>query len=395
MQKLFYSLTTLLIIFFIIVAGSEYSSLKKVENLQHEEKLSTTVYNLDRTNLDLANIQYRGMNTRLRHSSDALEGYYDNDFASKLFKTANIFQTIDYKQELSKLKKDISNFNIAAGQWYTQENIEDVQHQANREKFTNTYTILTRQINSLSSENDSYSIKRHTFFAAVGVPLLLLTLIIGLLYRRESQRKKELLAETTNLKRNSYTVQAGQSPKHVEHTIKTPQAINPSYLDVATGINNDKGFMHEYNEHKGQNLRNYTAICLFSIDKLDEMEANFPAEFSESILKKVGFMLALYHHDRDIIGRIAHNRFAIMLSREEKSSAVNDCELIRKSVEGNQFTTEGGQELTITISGGFVQKESTQNINEILTKANKVLSMSIQHGGNRIAQLRDKNAAMK
>jgi len=69
--------------------------------------------------------------------------------------------------------------------------------------------------------------------------------------------------------------------------------------------------------------------------------------------------------------------------------------LIRKSVEGNPFTSEGGQKLTITISGGFVQKDPALNINEILTKANKVLNMSIQHGGNRIAQLRDKNAAMK
>jgi diguanylate cyclase (GGDEF)-like protein len=153
--------------------------------------------------------------------------------------------------------------------------------------------------------------------------------------------------------------------------------------------------MHEYNESKGQNIHNYTAVCLFAVDKLEEMEANFPADFSESILKKIGFMLALYHHDRDIIGRLAHNSFVIMLSRDDKASAVNDCELIRKSIEGNPFTTEGGQELIVTISGGFLQKESTQNINDILRKANKVLSMSIQHGGNRIAQLRDKNTAMK
>ena len=395
MQKLFYSLTTILIIFLIIAGGSEYFSYKKAENLLQEEALASTVYNLDRTNLDMANIQYRGMNTRLRHKSDALQGYYENDFASKLFKTANMLKTVDHQQELSKLKKDISNFNIAAGEWYTQKTIEEDQLQANQENYKDAYSTLTKQIIYLSTENESYRVNRYTLFAAIGIPLLLLTLIIGFIYRREQQRKNDLLAETTDTQRSAYTVQTGQTTTDVEHTSKTPHAINPGYLDEVTGINNDKGFMHEFHEHKGQGINNYTAVCLFSIDKLDEMEANFPAEFTESILKKVGFMLALYRHDRDVIGYIAHNKFVIMLSREEKSSAVNDCELIRKSVEDNKFTTEGGQELTMTISGGFVQKESTQNINDILKKANKVLSMSVQHGGNRIAQLRDKTTALK
>ncbi len=388
--KLFYLLTVLSIIFLIIVGSSEYLSYKKAESLKHEKTLATVVYKLDRKDLDLANIQYRGKNTILRHESDTLKRHYNNDLFNKLFKT------IDHKQELSKLTKNISIFNVAAGEWYTQEKIEEDQDQANKEQFTNTYNTLTEQIDLLSSENVVYDNNRRTILSAIGIPLLLLTAISGfIVYRRSQERKKEALEAEKNLQRSSYTVQAGQSVKQVEHTIKTPKNINPAYLDKATGINNDKGFMHEYNEKKSQTLGNYTAVCLFEVDKLDEMETKFPAEFSETILKKVGFMLALYHHDRDIIGRLAHNSFVIMLSREDKAGAVNDCELIRKSIEGTTFTTEGGQELTITVSGGFLQKESTQSINEILKKAKKVLTMSVQHGGNRIAQLRDKNVEMK
>ena len=390
LSKLFYFLTTISIIFLIIVASSEYLSYTKTENLQREKVLSTAVYNLDRKDLDLANILYRGQNTRLRHESNTLQRYYDNDFIGRFF------TTVDHKQDLSKLKKNISSFNLAAGEWFTLEKVEDAQHQANKEQFTNTYNALTKQIDHLLSANDLYIAEQHTLFITVGTPLLLLTAISWIfVYRRRQKNKKESRTAEKSLQGSSYSVQAGQSSRQVEHSIKTPQSVNPSYLDLATGINNDKGFMHEYNESKGQNPRNYTAVCLFAVDKLEEMEANFPADFSESILKKVGFMLALYHHDRDIIGRLAHNSFVIMLSRDDKASAVNDCELIRKSIEGNPFTTEGGQELIVTISGGFLQKESTQNINDILRKANKVLSMSIQHGGNRIAQLRDKNTAMK
>jgi len=388
--KSFYLLTALSIIFLIVVASSEYLALNRAENLQHEKNLATTVYNLSRKDLDLANIQYRGKNTLLRHQSEQLQQFYTNDIISKYL------ETINQEQALLKLRKDISNFNLAAGKWFTQENIEDDQLQANKEHFTNSYDVLNKQIDILISESIAYDKKRHMIFIVIGAPLLLLTFFSGLIIRRRNQerKKKEQLANR-DLERTSYTVQAGEDTTYAEHTIKTPKGVNPSYIDEDTGINNNKGFMHEYNEHKGQTHHNYTAICLFSVDKLDEIEAKFPADFSESILKKVGFMLALYHHDRDIIGRVAHNTFAIMLSRDEKAAAVNDCELIRKSVEGNPFTSEGGQKLTITISGGFVQKDPALNINEILTKANKVLNMSIQHGGNRIAQLRDKNAAMK
>ncbi|MEN8147778.1 MAG: diguanylate cyclase [Campylobacterota bacterium] len=388
--KLFYLLTVLSIIFLIIVGSSEYSSYSKEENLQHQKVLATAVYNLDRTDLDLANIQYRGKNTILRHESDTLKSHYNNDVFNKLFKT------IDHQQELSQLSNAISTFNDAAGEWYTQEQIEDDQHQANREQFTDTYNTLTEQIDHLLSENALYNTERHNLFITAGGPLLLLTVMIGLLlYRRHQKDEKEAHAAEKKVQRNLYTVQSDQSSKQVEHTIKVPKNINPAYLDEATGINNDKGFIHEYNESKGQHLRNYTAVCLFSVDKLEELEANYPTEFSETILKKVGFMLALYHHDHDIIGRLAHNSFVIILSRGDKASAVNDCELIRKSIEGTPFTTEGGQELTITVSGGFLQKESTQSMNEILAKAKKILAMSIQHGGNRIAQLRDKNTEMK
>ncbi len=383
-------MVVLSIIFLIIVGSSEYLSYKKAENLKYEKTLATAVYKLDRDDLDLANIQYRGKNTILRHESDTLKSHYNNDLFNKLFKT------VDHKQELSKLTKNISSFNDAAGEWYTQEKIEEEQDQANKEQFTNTYNTLTEQIDLLSSKNVVYDDNRRTILSAIGIPLLLLTAISGfIVYRRSQERKKKALEAEKNLQRSSYTVQTGQSLKQVEHTIKTPKNVNPAYLDKATGINNDKGFMHEYNEKKGQTQGNYTAVCLFAVDKLDELEAKFPAEFSETILKKVGFMLALYHHDRDIIGRLAHNSFVIMLSRGDKAGAVNDCELIRKSIEGTIFTTEGGQELTITVSGGFLQKESTQSINDILAKAKKVLAMSIQHGGNRIAQLRDKNVEMK
>jgi len=191
------------------------------------------------------------------------------------------------------------------------------------------------------------------------------------------------------------TVEAEAISKHLGRATKTPTTQNPAYLDSLTGINSNKGFTHEYGEKKSQKLGNYTAICIFSVDKLNEIEMQYPQDFAETVLKKASFMLSLYRQHNDIIGRLEHNQFVILLSRQDKTSAINDCELIRKSVEETPFKSPDGKSINVTLSGGFVQKMSTQALGEIITKANKVLSMSVQHGGNRIAQLRDKSAALK
>ena len=153
--------------------------------------------------------------------------------------------------------------------------------------------------------------------------------------------------------------------------------------------------MQETGSKKTQTLGNYSAICIFAIDNLNTIETKMPQEFTDALFKKLAFVLSLYRSHNDVIGRIEHNQFVIYISRQDKTNAVNDCELIRKSLEETPFKTPDGRAVKVTISGGFVQKMSTQSLEEIMGKANKVLAMSVQLGGNRIAQLRDKNTALR
>ncbi len=386
--KSLYFLTLLLVALLAVTIVSEYTSFYKLQNLKNEKEIATIVYNLGRDDLDLSNIQYRGKNAMLRHESNALSGFYDYDYINKFSKTGN------YRNELSKLQNSISDFNIAAGEWYTQEPVSAEDLLTRKERFTMTYTILMRQINTIISQNSMYEERRFLIQVSL-ISALLLLLLYSTFWasRRLTQIQNDVRTLNTLDQDESIefvTMEIDNISKHMGRSTKTSASKNPAYIDSVTGISSYKGFMHEYGEKKSQKHGNYTALCVFSIDRLSDMEMQYSQEFIEALVKKVSFMLSLYRQHNDVIGRIDHNQFAILLSRQDKTSAINDCELVRKSVEEASFKTSDGKDLIVTLSGGFVQKTAAQPLVEVVAKANKVLSMSIQHGGNRIAQLRDK-----
>lgn len=391
--KSLYTLMLLLAALLTVTIASEYASFYKLENLQNEKDIATAVYNLGRDDLDLANIQYRGKNAMLRHESNALSGFYEYDYINKFSKAGN------YQNELSKLQYAVNDFNVAAGDWYTQDQISEEELQTRKEQFTKTYNLLMTQINTITSQNNVYEEKRFLVQMSLIVALLLLTLFSTFWASRRLAQIQGDVKTLNMLEQDEVTefstLEADSISKRMGRTTRASATKNPAYLDSVTGISSYKGFIHEYGEKKSQKLGNYTAICIFSIDRLNELEMQYSQEFSEALVKKVSFMLSLYRQHNDVIGRLDHNQFAILLSRQDKTSAVNDCELVRKSVEETSFKTADGKNLTVTLSGGFVQKMSTENLDEVLKKANKVLSKSIQHGGNRIAQLRDKSTALK
>ncbi|WP_345974116.1 diguanylate cyclase [Sulfurimonas sp. HSL3-7] len=393
MLKSFFLVLLFLAILLTAAILSEYSSFYKLENLQKEKELATTIYTLGRDDLDLSIIQYRGQSSMLKHEQASLLDLYAYDFIGQFVQSGN------YHNEVAKLDNAVKNFNKSAEQWYTQELLSDEELQVRQSDLTRKHDLLIAQINSIISQNMLYEKKR--FYIQQALILALLGLILYIffsMFRRLTQAQGDINALFTleNVEEKKFqSIEADAIAKRISRNTKPSTTQNPAYLDAVTGINNHKGLIHEFSEKKSQKIGNYTAICIFAIDRLNEIELQYSQDFLEAVLKKVGFMLSLYRQHNDVIGRLDHNQFAIILSRQSKAAAFGDCELIRKSVEDTPFKTSDGQNLAITLSGGFVQKLSTQSLEEVITKANKVLGMSIQHGGNRIAQLRDKSTSLK
>ena len=360
---------------------SELTSFSKLKSLHNQKEIAQEVYNLGRDDLDLTNIQFRGKNTLLRHEGNALLAFYSYDYLNNFSKSNN------YQNDVSKLQNAIKSFNKAATAWYTQETLTEEELQSRAVIFNETYQALLFEIDAIIEDNYKYENLR--FQVQLGlVALIFIMMLLSLVW---VPRKLNGITKEIESIASGESEDGRLSPR----SSKTETTQNPAFLDEMSGINNHKGFMYESNNKKGQSLGNYSAICIFSIDNFSTIETKMPKEFSEELIKKVSFMLSLYRQHNDVIGRLDHNQFAIYISRQDKASAVNDCESVRKSIEDTPFKNSDGRAVKITISGGFVQKMSTQNLEEIMAKSTKVLAMSIQHGGNRIAQLRDKSTALK
>lgn len=377
----------------IATLASESVSFYKLQKLQEEKEIASDIHNLSRNDLDLASIKYRGSFSLLKNGSELLHSLYEYDYINNFTKKFN------YRNELNRLDNNIRDFEEASAHWFSNKAVDAAQLATYQKSFDNSYIKLRVQINSIVSQNIQFEEQR--FYVELGLSTLLFLLLIINFF--STSRKLASVEQDLQLLKSSEGITNGIfNSSDAEFIAKqlgraaksTTTAKPPQNIDDVSGINNYKGFMQECGSKKSQNLGNYVAICVFSIDHFSEIEAQNSSQLSEALIKKVAFILSLYRQHHDVIGRLDHNKFAFYLSRGDKAAALHDCELIRQSIEETAFKTDNGKAIHITLSGGFVQKSITQNFEEVVTKASKVLSMSIKHGGNRIAQLRDKSATI-
>ena len=134
---------------------------------------------------------------------------------------------------------------------------------------------------------------------------------------------------------------------------------------------------------------NYTAVCVFEIDNFKELEKGLSKEYTQSVLKKISFIISLYEQPTDVIARTEYDQFTIILSRETKTRAFNDCEAMRKSIEETVFNTPHGGTVVFTLSGGFFMKPNNKSLEDAIMQAREILQTAKTNGKNRIAQIKD------
>jgi len=389
-----YLLPILLSSALIAILVSELVSFYKLQNLQTQKELASSIHELSRSDLDLAKIQYSGNISHMKNERNMLSTLYSYDYINNFTKKFN------YRNELVKLESGIQTYSDAAENWFAKNDTDITISSQHKRAFDESYIDLKEQINNMISKNIHFEKQR--FFVELGLSVSLLLLLIISFFStarklNSVQDDLQLLLSTEGATSGTFVTSdadyiAKQLGRATKGTATASAATPPQRLDSVSGINNYKGFIHECSNKKSQNIGNFAALCVFSIDNLDNIEAQNSSELSEAVIKKIAFILSLYRQHHDVIGRLDHNKFAFFLSRTDKATTLHECELIRQSVEEAGFKSESGAPVKITLSGGFVQKALTQNIEEVITKSSKVLTMSIKHGGNRIAQLRSKNA---
>jgi len=387
--KLVSLLMLTLTLFLLIVLASEHLSFSKLEIFDKQKELIQNIYSADLTDIKLAKIETRGNIKRLKNTMNRLEDLYNYDYLAQALKIHA------HHQQMGELQNKI---NV-----YTQSALENLTLESpDNQRLTLSYHELINQISSIQALNRNYEYPRFLIEVALTALLFLVLLIASFSFAHRSKQILDDFNRLTTLSEEDevHTLLSHEAQLIASHLLRPVSKSSSSKpiinnIDPLTAINNYHGAVTEFNDKKSKKIGNYTAVCIFSIDKLGAVEAKISQDFADTIVEKTAFMLSLYQQPNDVIGRIDHNQFIFILSRHDKASAVEDCEQIRKSINESKFTTDDKRNLVVTLSGGFVQKMSTQNLEEVIIKAKKVLSLSLQHGGNRIAQLRDNNMAIK
>lgn len=167
------------------------------------------------------------------------------------------------------------------------------------------------------------------------------------------------------------------------------EAFNPTLQDAVTQLYNYDGMLRMYNQRflKKQGQQ-HIFVCIFEIDNYTKLVNHYPDSVIHPILTKMSSLFNLHKQQNDIVSRIDDSHFLIVMSRNSKEKALQECESIRAAIDVKKFKVPNNA-FRITLSGGFAAKTMAQSIDDAIKNAREYLQIAIKKGRNRVAEMRD------
>jgi len=368
-----------------LITFSLNSSIEKTDLLLHQKALITEAYNLGRDDIQLSNIKLKGIINNLKYDITQMHSAFKFDILGNyLFNHAEA-----YKEDLEQLRVKQLLYIEATDAYYDQ-SLENLEMRLDDYDFAQAE--YEAKIFELEGTHLIYEAQKFNAFQYIIYLAFLISLLATLWFTRRlsfiyTDIRTLYSVDLDSKGRIFQTEEAEMITKRMSR--KPSAAENPAFIDPVTEINNYKGLLHGYANRKGINGPS-VSVCVFSLDHFKDVEKKYKKDFANQVLKKIAFMLSLYEQHTDVLGRIDYDQFVLILNRNTKDIALNDCELIRKSIEETKFKVPKGESISVTISGGFVTKAPNKQLDQTIAHAKEILHAAIAQGGNKIAQLRDR-----
>ncbi len=360
------------------------SSVLKTDLLLHQKALIKEAYNLGREDIQLSNIQLKGIMNNIKHDITKMRESFNFDILG----TYLLGHSKQYLNDLEQLNIKQLLYIEAAYAYYDQ-SLEDLASRLDDYDFAQAE--YEAKIFELEEKHLMYEAQKFNLYQYLVYFAFLVSLMSTLWFsRRLSYVYKDIRTlysvDESGKSRMFLTEEAEMITKRMSR--KPTATENPAFIDPVTEVNNYKGLLHGFANRKGNNGASLT-VCVFAIDNFKELEKKYKKDLTNQILKKIAFMFSLYEQHTDVLGRIDYDQFVLVLNRATKDAALNDCEQLRKSIEEARFKAPKGESIGVTVSGGFVVKTPNKQLDQTIAHAKEVLVAAIKQGGNRIAQLRD------
>lgn len=381
--SLFLLLATVFAAFGVLAAVEHSNSYEKIDNLNNQKRIISSLLSLPKGDLDLALIQFNGKSTQLLHDIDKLRNQYEFSFVERFI----LSNSKEYLLDLDKLSSLTKEFNERASDFYTKKNNGDKEKE---EALHKSFLSLYDQINNIIFRAVSYNQQKFNIHKNITYLAFILILSIALWYRKRLASIYKDIEYLYNVDKKGYEIFSQEAGAIAVRMRRKPDVSeNPAMVDPVTGINNLKGLMSSYAEKKNIKEKNYTSVTIFEIDNFSKTNRVYSQEMTQNILKKVAFAISLHKQSADVIARTDYNQFTVVLSRESKEQSFKDADIIRQSVAELKLTSPELGPIVVKMSGGFIIKPNHISLEEGIAQAKKVLEYAKETGGDKISQIKD------
>jgi len=381
---------SLFLIFATIFAGmgalvsiDHSNSYTKIDNLNNQKQIISTLTKLSKDDIELALIQFNGKSTQLHNEIKKLRSLYQYSFIERYI----VSNSEEYLSDLDKLSLLTTSFNEKARNYYTNDkNNEDLKEADLKRSFH----LIYKQIDSIMIKSIGYNQTKFNIHKNITFVAFIIILLVTIWYRKRLNLIYKDLKFLYNVDEKNYKIFSEEIDAISLRMKRKPvTSDNPATLDPVTGINNIKGMMSSYAEKKGMKESNFTSVTIIEIDNFSKSNRAYSQEFTQTILKKVAFTISLHEQVADVIARTDYNQFTIILSRASKEQSYKDIDIIRQSISELKFKSAESGSVVVTVSGGFIIKPNNVTLDESLRESKKVLHHSQQTGTNKISQIKD------
>lgn len=155
-----------------------------------------------------------------------------------------------------------------------------------------------------------------------------------------------------------------------------------SRTDMLSGLLNRRAFLDAFEQARGP-----LALILFDIDRFKVINDSLGHKAGDDVIVEVSQCLTDAAGDDVVVARIGGEEFAVLLSGERTTQAIDVADAIRRSVETKGLEVLGRQ-ITVTISGGVAEGVAELGFSELFSGADRALYLAKASGRNRIVHAR-------
>jgi diguanylate cyclase (GGDEF)-like protein len=213
----------------------------------------------------------------------------------------------------------------------------------------------------------------------VAVPLKELGSIVGVLYV-DSKTPTNIMSGRAQDMLGVFATQAAVA-------IGRTKMFYEATTDSVTGVANHNLFLRRVGEEfcRAQRHQKHISLILMELDHFDYIGENYSEAVTNAILKETGKIFKAVTRIHDVVSRLSHNRFAMVLPETPFTGALVVAEKLRLSL-AEKVIRAGGNNVQVTGSFGISHSSPTvKNSTDLLKNAERAIKMAIKRGGNQIA----------